>query len=46
MGIRDRFMVPPQTMPKNIRNTIVDIMELHHLGCIEHTLKLSVNKSF
>jgi len=31
---------------QDIRNAIVDIMELHHLGCIGHTLQLSVNKSF
>ena len=31
---------------QNIRNAIVDIMELHHMGCIGHTLQLSVNKSF
>ena len=45
-GIRERIYGATTDNAQNIRNAIVDIMELHHLGCIGHTLQLSVNKSF
>ena len=45
-GIRERIYGATTDNTQNIRNAIVDIMELHHLGCIGHTLQLSVNKSF
>ena len=45
-GIRDRIYGATTDNAQNIRNAIIDIMELHHLGCIGHTLQLSVNKSF
>ena len=44
--IRDRIYGATTDNAQNIRNAITDIMELHHLGCIGHTLQLSVNKSF
>ena len=45
-GIRERIYGATTDNAQNIRNAIVDIMELHHLGCIGHTLQLSINKSF
>ena len=45
-GIRDRIYGATTDNAQNIRNAIVDVMELYHLGCIGHTLQLSVNKSF
>ena len=41
--IRDRIYGATTDNAQNIRN---DITEFHHLGCIGHTLQLSVNKSF
>jgi len=40
-GIRDKIYVGATD---NVRNAIVDIIKLHHLGCVGHTLQLSVNK--
>ena len=45
-GIRERIYGATTDNAQNIRNAIVDIMELHHLGCIGHTLQLSIDKSF
>ena len=45
-GIRERIYGATTDNAQNIRNAIVGIMELHHLGCIGHTLQLSINKSF
>ena len=45
-GIKDQIYGATTDNAQNIKNAIVDIMELHHLGCIGHTLQLSVNKSF
>ena len=45
-GIKDQIYGATTDNAQNIKNTIVDIMELHHLGCIGHTLQLNVNKSF
>jgi len=47
-GVRDKIYGATTDNAQNIRNAIVDFMELYHLGCIGHTLQLqlSVNKSF
>ena len=45
-GITDCIYGATTDNARNIRNAIVDIMELHHLRCIGHTLRLSVDKSF
>ena len=44
--IRDKIYGATTDIAQNIRNAIVKILELHHLGCVGHTLQLSVNKSF
>ena len=31
---------------RNVRNAVVDIMQVVHLGCVGHTLQLSVSKAF
>ena len=46
MGITDYIYGATTDNAWNIRNAIVDIMELYHLSCIGHTLQLSVDKSF
>ena len=45
-ALEKEFMGATTDNAQNIRNAIVGIMEIHHLGCIGHTLQLSVNKSF
>ena len=45
-ALEKEFMGATTDNAQNIRNAIVGIMEICHLGCIEHTLQLSVNKSF
>ena len=44
-GIRYRIYGAATTdNAQNIRNVIVDSMELHHLGCVGYTLQSNVNK--
>ena len=45
-GLSEKLYGATTDNARNIRNAVVDIMQVMHLGCVGHTLQLSVHKAF